>query len=37
MNQYEKAKRTDTKRWTPQLGSCPIHYWRIAKKQFQKE
>ena len=26
--QYEKAKRYDTERWTPQVGRCPICYWR---------
>ena len=25
---YEKAKRYDTERWTPQVGRCPICYWR---------
>ena len=25
---YEKAKRYDTKRLTPQVGRCPICYWR---------
>ena len=26
--QYEKAKRYDTERWTPQFGRCPICTWR---------
>ena len=26
--QYEKAKRFDTERWTPQVGRWPICYWR---------
>ena len=24
--QYEKSKRWDTERWTPQIGRCPICY-----------
>ena len=28
MNSNEKAKRQDTERWTPQVGRCPISYWR---------
>ena len=28
--QYEKAKRYDTERWTPQISRCPICYWRRA-------
>ena len=35
--QYEKAKGYDTERWTPQVGRCPICYWRTVKKQLQKE
>ena len=34
---YEKAKRYDTERWTPQIGKCPICYWRRAEKKLQKE
>ena len=26
--QYEKTKRYDTERWTPQVSRCPICYWR---------
>ena len=26
--QYEKAKRYKTERWTPQVGRCPRCYWR---------
>ena len=25
--QYEKTKRYDTERWTPQVSRCPICYW----------
>ena len=25
--EYEKAKREDTERGTPQVGRCPICYW----------
>ena len=28
--QYEKAKRYDTERWTPQVSRYPICYWRRA-------
>ena len=27
-----KAKRYDTKRWPPQVGRCPICYWRRVEK-----
>ena len=30
--QYEKAKRYDTERWTPQVSRCPICYWRLVEK-----
>ena len=30
--QYEKAKRQDTERCTPQVGRCPICYWRRVEK-----
>ena len=30
--QYEKPKRQDTERWTPQVGRCPIYYWRSVEK-----
>ena len=30
--QYEKAKRYDTERWTPQIGRCPMCYWRPVEK-----
>ena len=35
--QYEKAKRYNTERWTPQVGRCPIYYWGRAEKWLQKE
>ena len=35
--QYEKAKRHNTERWTPQVGRCPIYYWGRAEKWLQKE
>ena len=35
--QYEKAKRYDTERWTPQVGRCPICYGRSVEKWLQKE
>ena len=28
---YEKAKRYDTKRWTPQVSKCSLCYWRVEK------
>ena len=30
--QYEKAERYDTERWTPQVGRCPIRYRRRVEK-----
>ena len=30
--QYEKAKRYDTEKWTSQVGRCPICYWGRAGK-----
>ena len=30
--QYEKAKRQDIKRWNPQVGRCPICYWRSVEE-----
>ena len=30
--QYEKAKRYDSERWTPPVGRCPICYWRRVEK-----
>ena len=30
--QYEKAKRNNTESWTPQVGRCPICYWRRVEK-----
>ena len=30
--QYEKAKRYDTERWTTQVCRCPKCYWRRMKK-----
>ena len=35
--QYEKAKRYDTERWTPQVSRRSICYWRSLEKQLQKE
>ena len=32
-----KSKKIDTERWTPQVGRCPICYWRSVEKQLQKE
>ena len=29
---YEKAERYNTERWTPQVGRCPICYWRRVEK-----
>ena len=34
--QYEKAKRQDTERWTPQVGRCPICYWRRAENSSRQ-
>ena len=34
--QYEKAKRYDTERWTPQVGMCPIYYWEEWRKNSRK-
>ena len=30
--QYEKAKRYDTERWTPQVSRLPIYYWRRVEE-----
>ena len=30
--QYEKAKRYDTEKWTSQVGRCPICYWRRQQR-----
>ena len=30
--QYEKSKRYDTERGTPQVSKCPICYWRSVEK-----
>ena len=35
--QYEKAKRYDTERWTPQVGRCPICYWKRAEKYSRRD
>ena len=35
--QYEKTKRYDTKRWSPQVSRCPIRYWRRVEKQWTPE
>ena len=37
MKQYEKAKWYDTKRWTPQISTCTICYWRRVEILLQKE
>ena len=34
--QYQKAKRKDTERWTPQVGRCPICYWRSMENNSRK-
>ena len=34
--QYEKAKRYNTERWTPQVRSCPICYWRRVENNSRK-
>ena len=35
--QYGKAKTPDTERWTPQVGRCPIGYWRIFNPRKNEE
>ena len=35
--QYEKAKRYDTERWTPHVGRCPICCWRNAEITSENE
>ena len=30
--QYEKAKKQNTKRWIPQVSRCSICYWRSVEK-----
>ena len=37
IKQYEKGKRYNTERWTPQRGRCLICYWRRAEKYLRKE
>ena len=32
-----KGKKIRHERWTPQVGRCPICYWRRARKQLQKQ
>ena len=34
--QYDKGKKYDTERWTPQVGRCPIYYWRRLEKYSRK-
>ena len=34
--QYEKAKRYDTERWTSQVSRCPICYWRRVENNSRK-
>ena len=33
---YEKVKRYDTERWTPQIGRCPICYRRRVRNSSRK-
>ena len=33
--QYEKAKRHDTERQSPQVGRCPIYYWGRAESNYK--
>ena len=37
--QYEKAKRYDTERWTPQVSRYPVCYWRrvITPERMNKQ
>ena len=30
-------KRYDTERWTPQVGRCPVCFWRRAEKSSKKD
>ena len=32
MNSMQREKRDDTERWNPQVGRCPICYWRRVEK-----
>ena len=32
-----KRQKDETERWTPQVGRCPVCYWRSVEKQLQKE
>ena len=37
--QYDKAKRYDTERWTPQISRCPINYrekWRSDSRKNEE-
>ena len=34
--QYEKAKRSDTRRWAPQVSRCPICYWGRRKNSSRR-
>ena len=34
---YEKAKGYCSGRWTPQVGRCPICYWRKAENSFRRD
>ena len=34
--QYEKTKRYDTEKWTPQVGWCQICYWRSVENNSRK-
>ena len=31
-----KGKKIDTKRWTPQVGRCPVCYWRSVRNNSRK-
>ena len=34
--QYEKVKRYDSERWTPQVRRCPVFYWRNNCRQNEE-
>ena len=36
MDNVKIEKRYDIERWTPQVGRCPICYWRRVEKKLQK-
>ena len=37
MNSMKGQKDTTLEDELPRLGRCPICYWRLVKKEFQKE